>query len=905
MGRVGRFILKVAAVLILIVSAGTFALSLFTGETRNGDNLQSEFDYLITVGISQSGEESSWKDANTASFMDTFVKSNGYEAVYADAGSDQEKQIEDVKGFIKQGVDYIILNPISEIGWDDVLEDAKKAHIPVILVNNGVDTDDSSLYSCMLGSDYGKQMKKAGKWLDEYLKEEDEKKAEKEKAASEAQREAEQTESEAVEDSAEDSQKVDSKASDSSKATDSKTSVDGSKTTDSSSNISGNTRTESSDSSTSILNKIIKGSSSVKDETDSTEEEQTEEDITIKIAAIQESIGSEEQLTRAQGYQTMLEKYSDWEMVAQQTGDNSREEAEKVMKLFLEQEPDLRVVFAESDEMALGAIDAIEKSGKTCGEDGDIIVISFGGSKAGIKNSINWEMHGYDFVGEASDGELALPMILEKKPDILITDIKMPFMDGLELSEQVKKVLPATKIMILSGYNEFDYAKMAIKIGVTDYLLKPISSEKLLDAVNKVAEEIRKEQSEKEQMNQYAREMQENKESEKFQFFNQVFAGSMPFGECLEQGKQLGIEISAEGYCVILFKIIMIDHPMDYSEDIVSATEDIENLSEQTEKLLWFRRGVEGWGFIAQGAVGEELTARAQTFREDLEKVLEKYKNLEYFGGIGSQVGRFSEIKRSYNDANRAFAERFSRSLRQFVSYSEVHQMGVQNDVEMHRLGTMAENRKMLERFLKTGTENEVKSFMDAYFDAIGEQNLQSMMLRQYIVMDTFISVQSLGDSLNIEKEDIERELGDVQEVSQYVQELEATRKYLENIVRRMIRLREQASGRRYSEIIEKARDYIGQNYMSENISLNLVASSVNISPSYFSSLFSQEVGSTFVEYLTGVRMEKAKELLMCSDKRTSDIGYEVGYKDSHYFSYIFKKTQGCSPKEFRSRGRG
>ena len=103
MGRVGRFILKVAAVLILIVSAGTFALSLFTGETRNGDNLQSEFDYLITVGISQSGEESSWKDANTASFMDTFVKSNGYEAVYADAGSDQEKQIEDVEGFYKTG----------------------------------------------------------------------------------------------------------------------------------------------------------------------------------------------------------------------------------------------------------------------------------------------------------------------------------------------------------------------------------------------------------------------------------------------------------------------------------------------------------------------------------------------------------------------------------------------------------------------------------------------------------------------------------------------------------------------------------------------------------------------------------------------------------------------------------
>lgn len=405
MGRVGRFILKVAAVLILIVSAGTFALSLFTGETRNGDNLQSEFDYLITVGISQSGEESSWKDANTASFMDTFVKSNGYEAVYADAGSDQEKQIEDVEGFIKQGVDYIILNPISEIGWDDVLEDAKKVHIPVILVNNGVDTDDSSLYSCMLGSDYGKQMKKAGKWLDEYLKEEEEKKAEKEKAASEAptQEESEQTDSE-----------------------DTEVNTDSSKATDSSA---------------SIFNKIMKSSSTAKDEADSTEEEQTEEDITIKIAAIQESIGSEEQLTRAQGYQTMLERYSDWEMVAQQTGDNSREEAEKVMKLFLEQEPDLRVVFAESDEMALGAIDAIGKSGKTCGEDGDIIVISFGGSKAGIEAVKEGKLN-VTFECNPGQGPKAAELIQRLESDISIDKeqyVEETYFDGtMDLDEIIE-----------------------------------------------------------------------------------------------------------------------------------------------------------------------------------------------------------------------------------------------------------------------------------------------------------------------------------------------------------------------------------------------------------------------------------------------------------------------------------
>lgn len=390
MGRVGRFILKVAAVLILIISVGVFALSLFTGETRNGDNLQSEFDYLITVGISQSGEDSLWKEANTASFMDTFVEANGYEAVYADAGIDQEQQINDVKGFIDQGVDYIILNPVSEIGWDDVLKDAKKAHIPVILINNSIDTDDSSLYSCVLGSDYQKQMKNAGKWLNSYLKEEEEKKEE-EKAAAEAlaQEEAEQAESEAAGEASDNSQTAD------------------------------DTKSDTADSGTSILDKIIKGSSSAKDQTDSTDEDQTEEDSKIKIAAIQEFIGSEEQLTRAQGYQTMLEKYSDWEMVAQQTGDDSREEARKVMKLFLEQEPDLRVVFAESDKMALGAIDAIEESGKTCGEDGDIIVISFGGSKEGLEAVKEGKLN-VTFECNPNQGPKAAELIQRLESDISI-----------------------------------------------------------------------------------------------------------------------------------------------------------------------------------------------------------------------------------------------------------------------------------------------------------------------------------------------------------------------------------------------------------------------------------------------------------------------------------------------------
>lgn len=127
----------------------------------------------------------------------------------------------------------------------------------------------------------------------------------------------------------------------------------------------------------------------------------------------------------------------------------------------------------------------------------------------GIKRNIPWEQEGFTFAGEASDGELAWPLIKKTRPDILITDIRMPFMNGLELSELVRKELPETKIIILSGYSEFDYAKQAITLGVTDYLLKPITSEKLLEAVRRVAAIVQEERAQRALVLQYEKEMQE------------------------------------------------------------------------------------------------------------------------------------------------------------------------------------------------------------------------------------------------------------------------------------------------------------------------------------------------------------------------------------------------------------
>ena len=221
--------------------------------------------------------------------------------------------------------------------------------------------------------------------------------------------------------------------------------------------------------------------------------------------------------------------------------------------------------------------------------------------RRGIKNSIDWEKEGYIFCGEASDGELAYPMIIKEKPDILITDIRMPFMDGLELCKLVKKELPNIKILILSGYDEFDYAKEAIRLGVTEYLLKPISSGKLLEALNGVSESIRREKEDKDLVRKYMEEMRENTEHEKQKFFEQMIAGNLSMADALETGKKYEMSLSAGMYNLLLFRFTLGEENRKSGELLGEAEYAIEKLTERLEYVFEFQRGVEGWAFSFNG----------------------------------------------------------------------------------------------------------------------------------------------------------------------------------------------------------------------------------------------------------------------------------------------------------------
>lgn len=527
--------------------------------------------------------------------------------------------------------------------------------------------------------------------------------------------------------------------------------------------------------------------------------------------------------------------------------------------------------------------------------------------RRGIKNSIDWEKEGYIFCGEASDGELAYPMIIKEKPDILITDIRMPFMDGLELCKLVKKELPNIKILILSGYDEFDYAKEAIRLGVTEYLLKPISFGKLLEALNGVSESIRREKEDKDLVRKYMEEMRENTEHEKQKFFEQMIAGNLSMADALETGKKYEMNLSAGMYNLLLFRFTLGEENRKSGELLGEAEYAIEKLTERLEYVFEFQRGVEGWAFLLMADNEEQMSERVKELSKDLEEIMKNYSTIAYFGGIGQPVARLRELEESFREAERALAARFTMELNRIISVEDIRMaqnVDTLDDIEITSFGEIEKTRTMLEKFLNNGAEDEIDEFVDVYINELPEENLKSVLMRQYIIMDAYIVMMSFCEKIEGIEGEMQAQSEELKNSMKTIQTLEEIKNYIRMLLKKIIGVRDTISGRRYSDIIEIAKDQIRKTYMSDEISLNTIAAEVGMSPSYFSSIFSKEMGKTFVEYLTEIRMDRAKELLMCSSMKTSEIGYEVGYKDPHYFSYIFKKTQNCTPKEFRARGK-
>lgn len=516
--------------------------------------------------------------------------------------------------------------------------------------------------------------------------------------------------------------------------------------------------------------------------------------------------------------------------------------------------------------------------------------------REGIKNNVDWASHGYDFCGEASDGELAFPMIQKLRPDLVITDIKMPFMDGLELSKLIKKELPQTEIVFLSGYEEFEYAKEGIKIGVAQYLTKPIGSAELLKVVDEIAERIEKRKLEEELKNKYTKDEEENLSNERRALFESVVSGNISASGIHELAGKLSVDISALWYNVCLIKLKSINHKEEeYSPSIVRVN---DRLCKETMdgKVLFFNLISEEKALIFKGDSVEDVEKTVKEYLEMFKGIIGENPSIEYFFAIGMPVNRLGEIPTSYEKAEYAFAHRFMTEGNRIYDYKELEETPA-DDFNIADIDIKLIERKKINEFLHTGNASEARFFVEEFFNNIGQNAINSNMFRQYIVMDVYFSVCNFAEELGFNREEIES----ADMLSSGLQDIEGTKKYVLRIISNALEMRDTFSTNRYGEVVNEIKKYIEDNYADEELSLDSMASFVNFSPNHLSMVFSQETGTTIIKYLTDFRMNKAKELLKCTGKRSSEIGAEVGYKDPHYFSFLFKKTQGVTPTQYRS----
>ena len=526
-----------------------------------------------------------------------------------------------------------------------------------------------------------------------------------------------------------------------------------------------------------------------------------------------------------------------------------------------------------------------------------------------IKRMIPWEELGFELVGEAADGEMALPLLLRQQPDLLITDIKMPFMDGLTLARLAKKEIPGLKVVILSGYDDFNYAKQAIGIGVEDYLLKPITKNALIERLSEIRSRYEHEKTQKEYYEKFQREMQAYEKNSSRDFFEALVGGSMDMMEVYKRAEKLGLDIVAEAYNVLIFTMNCDEdfsgQRDEYSSWEAESLELLENFFAGHSSAMLFRSNIFSYGVLLKGQ-RETIEENTRVCVDEIRKILSRQDGRrEWFLAVGQSVDRLSQIQKSYHTASRAFSQRYLYD-ENILYYDEMETMehpGGQAETEdnayLQKVDVNALNPAILQKFLSNGLQEETENFVKDYFYAIGQEPMESLVFRNYVILNVRFSVISFIKGLGCDTNEMES--ADTEEVlAESGKNMESAIAYAKKMISQAIEIRDQNSGNKNRSILKTAVDFIDSHYMDEEISLNTVANVANVSSNHFSALFSQNMGQTFIEYLTTLRMNKAKELLRCTGMRSSEIAGEIGYKDAHYFSYLFKKTQGMTPSDYR-----
>ena len=516
---------------------------------------------------------------------------------------------------------------------------------------------------------------------------------------------------------------------------------------------------------------------------------------------------------------------------------------------------------------------------------------------------VKWEECGYEVVGEAENGIEALDVIEKTKPDLVMTALKMPFMEGMKLAENIKDRYSLTKVIVISGFDAFAYVQEAMRLGVLRYLLKPITAIEIEVLLKEIKKQLDTDSLSRNSMDRLKKNYEKSLPIVKEYFFNQWVDDYLPMEDIKENSLQFNIDYLEKERIVAIIKP---DTLGGHSQDLKAFKNKalmrlaIFNICETTAKAhhlgnLFMKRDeiVMIMPLTEEGRVSGE--AKIHLILEQIRLSVEKYLDLTLTIGVGSPCESPSLLYKSYNGAKAALDYMLILGNNKVITIDEIEENeGVPLKLDVH-------DEQELMTAIKVGKEEKIKKNIHIMLQKLECENLKIGEYQLYI-LEIVTSMMQLIRSIDIDRRDVFPQEENIFHFITHLQSQEEIETWLTKISIKIARAIATRQTRSHNELIEKAKQYINAHYTDEALSAERVCNELHISTNYFSALFKKETQLTFTSYLTQMRIERAKELLQTTHKKAMDIGKSVGYPEGHYFSYVFKKMTGLAPTEYRSK---
>lgn len=523
----------------------------------------------------------------------------------------------------------------------------------------------------------------------------------------------------------------------------------------------------------------------------------------------------------------------------------------------------------------------------------------------GLKDILPWNEYGIEVIALAVDGQEALELCIKHKPDILFTDIRMPIMDGLEVATELKKLGIMSKIIIFSGVEDFNYAKTALNVKAEGYILKPLKIPELIQTITRVVDSINQEKCKKFELIDLKQQLRESLPtlSEKF-LRNWVRGAYEDENEIIKNFQQLNLNIQTGDALTIA--VLKID---DYYNIEKRMTEnDIQLLFFSILNIVNEIIANHKSGICSNIGTNEFIIIFDNPLKQkqlevcnEISFCINKYLNIPMSMGIGQSIDDLPRINVSYNDALLALQYGFYKGNNSILTIDDIRNL--KNDrVDMRDFvySEIYDKENNIISYMKLGDVDKVEETIDELFVQIRSiSNLPGNYI-QNVCVEMLLGVSRAIYELN---ENIDTIVGSRTLLQETI--YKTTNIYdLQNCIKTILSSITSYFSKKYTQkntrVINSIKDIIKKHYR-ENIGVSFIAKEIYLSPNYISLIFKQETGENLTEYLTKLRMEKAKELLKESDLKVLDIAEYVGIENPHYFSTVFKKYTGMHPQKYRA----